>query len=52
MSGISEYKRGTAKATKMANDVISAYSKKFIENKGRLAEGLSNVFKSKKQRDK
>ena len=51
MSGISEYKRGTAKATKMANDVISAYSKKFIENKGRLAEGLSNVFKSKKQRE-
>lgn len=51
MSGISEYKRGTAKATKMANDVISAYSKKFIENKGRLAEGLSNVFKSKKQKE-
>lgn len=51
MSGISEYKRGTAKATKMANDVISAYSKKFIEGKSRFSEGLSNVFKSKKQKE-
>lgn len=46
-SGFTELKNGAAFATKLANDIIDSYSKKFITNKGRFSDGLRNVFKSK-----
>lgn len=46
-SGFTELKNGAANATKLANDIIDTYSKKFIASEGRFSDGIKNVFKSK-----